>query len=96
VDNFGFNLLMDIYVLLLPQPERERGGHEIHSPFIKRFQHFGELEKYASSTADKELEGKIQIVKTYRANLPMCLTKIREKCIQDLSQAGKNFFFFFF
>ena len=32
---------------------------------------------------------KIQIVQTYHKNLPECIDKILQKCIYDVTQAGK-------
>lgn len=64
------------------------GKRQIENKFIARFANLGELEKYATKTSDIELAGKIRIVKTYHQNLPMCISKILQKCINDLTQAG--------
>lgn len=54
------------------------------------------LEKYAQKTTDNELLGKIRIVKTYDQILPACMSKIREKTVRDLTQAGAHFQILFF
>ena len=53
------------------------------SEFIKRFNNFGELSKYAKRTMDAELTGKIKIVQTYHNKLPEYISKIRAKTIGD-------------
>ena len=54
------------------------------------FQSFSELERYASRTVDTELAGKIRIVRTFNHTLPRCLSRIRQKCVHDISTAGTS------
>lgn len=84
VDGFGFQMLMDIYRLMVSPHVRQE---EISNKFIAGFHTLADLEKYAKRTLDVELLGKIQIVKTFANNLPMCITKINQKCIHDITQA---------
>ena len=63
-------------------------GRYIKHNLIKCFQNLGALEKFANDAMDKELLGKIRIVKTYNTAIPAHISKIRERCIRDQDLAG--------
>ncbi|XP_067683797.1 F-box DNA helicase 1-like isoform X2 [Haliotis asinina] len=86
-DNFGFPMIMDIYVLMLSPEDRKKENRTIQNVFISKFPGLAELEKYATKVSDVELMGKIRIVRTFHHNIPMCLSKISAKCVSDLRQA---------
>ncbi|XP_041348939.1 F-box DNA helicase 1-like [Gigantopelta aegis] len=88
---FGFGMLHDMYTLMLSPEDRVKENHTVSNKFIKMFKSFSDLERYASRTMDTELGGKIRIVRTFHNNLPMCLKKIREKCVHDITTADVVF-----
>jgi F-box protein 18 (helicase) len=59
----------------------------VKDPFLKRFRYFSELEEYAKHTEDKEFSSKIQVVETYRYEIPMLVNKIRQRAEDDPHKA---------
>ncbi|XP_048257505.1 F-box DNA helicase 1-like [Haliotis rufescens] len=86
-DNFGFPMIMDIYILMMTPEDRKKENRKINNLFISKFSGIADLEKYATKVSDVELMGKIRIVKTFHHAIPMCLTKISAKCVRDIRQA---------
>ena len=56
--------------------------------FLQRFTDLKEQSDCANKTMDNEMLAKIQILQTYH-NLHQCIDKILQKCIYDVTQAGK-------
>lgn len=90
-DSFGFDVILDIYLLMLPYDERVKQRREIKHPLVKKFESFPAFEKFANETQDIELLGKIKIVKTYTHQLPSHINKIRSKCIKSMDMADVVF-----
>ncbi|CAD5121989.1 DgyrCDS10442 [Dimorphilus gyrociliatus] len=77
LQNFGLDVIEDIYLLTLPADVR-RERREIRHGLIKRFESFFEFEKFAIKVSDADLIGKIQIVKRNYAELPKHLANLKQ------------------
>ena len=90
IEAFGFDMILDIYSLLLPPNDRRRENRIITNGLVKSFSTFHELNQYANKTVDTELLGKIRIVKTYTNAIPSHIAKIRSKALNSMENAGKG------
>ncbi|ELU14334.1 hypothetical protein CAPTEDRAFT_187144 [Capitella teleta] len=88
IDNFGFDVILDILVLFQNHSEEEMEA-TIQNRLIRRFirQGFSEFVKFAKKTTDSELLGKIKIVEVFHNSLPGYIKMIRSKCVRDVDLA---------
>ncbi|XP_071160751.1 F-box DNA helicase 1-like [Mytilus edulis] len=86
-DGFGFDRILDIYILTMSYQQRIKEHRVIEDRLISKFKNMWEFEKYANNTLDCELLGKIKIVKTYSIETPVYINKILSKCVTDLKDA---------
>ncbi|KAG8440050.1 hypothetical protein GDO86_006008, partial [Hymenochirus boettgeri] len=88
--NFGLNKILDIWILLQPERERDRKHLCIKDWNIKMWaKHggFSALKNYAVSSEDKELEGKIAIVEKYNTRLPELVNRIQSCHTANIKEA---------
>ncbi|XP_069621427.1 F-box DNA helicase 1 isoform X1 [Ranitomeya imitator] len=80
-EGFGLSKIYDIWVLLQPEPERQRKQLYIKDRFIATWKKrgFPALKEYALNAEDRELEGKISIVEKYNQRIPELVKRI-ERC----------------
>ncbi|XP_073445163.1 F-box DNA helicase 1 isoform X2 [Dendrobates tinctorius] len=81
-EGFGLSKISDIWLLLQPEPERQKKSWNIKDRFIATWNKkggFPALKEYALSSEDRELEGKISIVEKYNQRIPELVTRI-ERC----------------
>eukprot|EP00079_Xenopus_tropicalis_P023250 XP_012815499.1 PREDICTED: F-box DNA helicase 1 isoform X2 [Xenopus tropicalis] len=88
--NFGLNRILDIWILLQPESERQRKQLFIEDSYIRMWAKkggFSALKMYAVSSEDKELEAKITVVEKYRNRIPELVNRIISCHKDDEKQA---------
>ncbi|XP_073508566.1 F-box DNA helicase 1 isoform X2 [Phyllobates terribilis] len=80
-EGFGLSKIHDIWILLQPEPERQKNQWYIKDKFIATWKKkgFSALKEYAVNAEDRELEGKIAIVEKYNQRIPELVKRI-ERC----------------
>ncbi|OCT89245.1 hypothetical protein XELAEV_18017864mg [Xenopus laevis] len=89
-NNFGLSKILDIWILLQPESERERKQLFIQDSYIRMWAKkggFSALKLYAVSSEDKELEAKISVVEKYRNRVPELVNRIKSCHTDDEKKA---------
>ncbi|KAL4658441.1 F-box DNA helicase 1 isoform X1 [Arapaima gigas] len=81
IENFGLSTILDLWILMQPEEERNKKNLVIKDGFIKCFCKtkmggYSALKRYATESEDRELEVKLAVVEKYNSRIPDLVDRI--------------------
>ncbi|XP_018602985.1 F-box DNA helicase 1 isoform X2 [Scleropages formosus] len=81
IDSFGLGTILDLWILMQPEEERNKKNLAIKDSFIKHFCKtklggYAALKRYVIESEDRELEVKLAVVEKYNSLIPELVDRI--------------------